>query len=55
MLVTSRFYAMVDGFALGLSTLVMGWSHQYEEVLEMFDCTDDALDFSRPRMSCCPW
>jgi colanic acid/amylovoran biosynthesis protein len=24
-------------------TLVLGWSHKYEEVLEMFECADDAV------------
>lgn len=46
LLITSRFHAMVAGLALGVPTLVMGWSHKYEEVLEMFGCADYAVDFS---------
>lgn len=34
--VTSRFHAMVSGLATGTPTLVIGWSHKYQEVLEMF-------------------
>ena len=42
--VTSRFHAMVAGLALGIPTIVMGWSHKYEEVLEMFGCAEHAID-----------
>lgn len=45
LLVTSRFHAMVAALALGVPPLVVGWSHKYEEVLEMFGCQDDAIDF----------
>ncbi len=34
--VTSRFHAMVSGLAMATPTLVIGWSHKYVEVLEMF-------------------
>jgi colanic acid/amylovoran biosynthesis protein len=46
LLVTSRFHAMVAALALGVPPLVMGWSHKYQEVLEMFGCHADAVDFS---------
>ena len=46
LLITSRFHAMVAALALGVPPLVMGWSHKYEEVLEMFGCEGDAVDFS---------
>jgi colanic acid/amylovoran biosynthesis protein len=46
LLITSRFHAMVAALALGVPPLVMGWSHKYEEVLEMFGCEADAVDFS---------
>ncbi|NEE01224.1 polysaccharide pyruvyl transferase family protein [Phytoactinopolyspora halotolerans] len=46
LLVTSRFHAMVAGLALCVPTLVMGWSHKYEEILEMFGCDEHAVDFS---------
>ncbi|MGC0142059.1 polysaccharide pyruvyl transferase family protein [Pseudactinotalea sp. Z1732] len=34
--VASRFHAMVSALAMGVPTLVIGWSHKYREVLEMF-------------------
>lgn len=46
LLVTSRFHAMVAGLSVGTPTFVIGWSHKYEEVLEMFGCQDDAIDFA---------
>jgi polysaccharide pyruvyl transferase WcaK-like protein len=46
LLVTSRFHAMVAALALGVPPLVMGWSHKYQEVLEMFGCESAAVDFS---------
>lgn len=49
LLVTSRFHAMVAGLALGVPTFVVGWSHKYEEVLELFGCQDDAIDFAAMR------
>ncbi|WP_226638526.1 polysaccharide pyruvyl transferase family protein, partial [Novosphingobium profundi] len=41
--VTSRFHAMVSGLATGTPTLVLGWSHKYVEVLEMFGAEDFAI------------
>ncbi len=35
-LVSSRFHAMVAALSLGTPTLVLGWSHKYEEVMAMF-------------------
>ena len=46
LVVTSRFHAMVAGLALGVPTVVMGWSHKYEEILEMFGCAEHAIDFA---------
>jgi colanic acid/amylovoran biosynthesis protein len=46
LLITSRFHAMVAALALGVPPLVMGWSHKYEEVLEMFGCQRHSIDFS---------
>ncbi len=34
--VASRFHAMVSSLATGVPTLVIGWSHKYREVLDMF-------------------
>lgn len=35
-LISSRFHAMVAALSLGTPTLVLGWSHKYQEVMEMF-------------------
>lgn len=34
--VASRFHAMISALATGVPVLVLGWSHKYQEVLEMF-------------------
>ncbi|WP_430868061.1 polysaccharide pyruvyl transferase family protein [Demequina aurantiaca] len=41
--VASRFHAMVSSLATGVPTLVLGWSHKYREVLDMFDLASWAL------------
>jgi colanic acid/amylovoran biosynthesis protein len=41
--VASRFHAMVSALATGVPTVVIGWSHKYREVLEMFDLKKWAL------------
>lgn len=41
--VASRFHAMVSSLATGVPTLVIGWSHKYREVLDMFGLADWAL------------
>ncbi|WP_061961336.1 polysaccharide pyruvyl transferase family protein [Demequina flava] len=38
--VASRFHAMVSSLAMGVPTLVLGWSHKYREVLDMFGLAD---------------
>lgn len=35
--VASRFHAMISSLSMEVPTLVLGWSHKYKEVLEMFD------------------
>jgi colanic acid/amylovoran biosynthesis protein len=45
-LVASRFHAMVSGLAMGVPSLLVGWSHKYLEVLEQFELQDYALDYS---------
>lgn len=45
-LVTSRFHAMVSALAVATPPLVIGWSHKYEEVLELFELRDLALPYS---------
>jgi colanic acid/amylovoran biosynthesis protein len=41
--VASRFHAMVSSLAMSVPTLVIGWSHKYKEVLEMFGLEDWAF------------
>jgi polysaccharide pyruvyl transferase WcaK-like protein len=43
-LVTSRFHAMISGLATATPTIVLGWSHKYREVLDLFDATQYGLD-----------
>jgi len=40
----SRFHAMVSSLVKGVPTLVVGWSHKYLEVLEMFDLGEWIID-----------
>lgn len=44
-LVASRFHAMIAGLAQGIPTMVLGWSHKYREILEMFGVADWAYDY----------
>jgi colanic acid/amylovoran biosynthesis protein len=46
--VASRFHAMVSSLAMSVPTLVIGWSHKYKEVLEMFDL--DAWAFGHDKL-----
>lgn len=41
--VASRFHAMVSALAMAVPTIVIGWSHKYREVLEMFDAEEWAF------------
>lgn len=41
--VASRFHAMVSSLAMGVPTLVLGWSHKYREVLDMFGMSQWAM------------
>lgn len=41
--VASRFHAMVSALAMGVPVLVLGWSHKYREVLDMFSLAEWAL------------
>ena len=43
-LVTSRFHAMISGLATATPTIVLGWSHKYREVLNLFGATEYGLD-----------
>jgi polysaccharide pyruvyl transferase WcaK-like protein len=44
MLVTSRFHAMISGLATATPTIVLGWSHKYREVLDLFGASEYGLD-----------
>jgi polysaccharide pyruvyl transferase WcaK-like protein len=46
-LVTSRFHAMVSALAVATPPLVIGWSHKYEEVLELFELSDLAMPYAK--------
>jgi colanic acid/amylovoran biosynthesis protein len=43
--VTSRFHSMVSSLALGIPTLVIGWSHKYVETMEDFGMQRFVVDF----------
>ncbi len=43
--VTSRFHAMVSSLSVAVPCLVIGWSHKYQEVLEMFTLEKWAIGF----------
>lgn len=45
-LVASRFHAMIGALEKGVPTLLLGWSHKYKEVLDMFGLGEYAMDFS---------
>lgn len=47
LVVTSRFHCMISALALGVPVYVIGWSHKYQEVLRMFNCEENAIDFSK--------
>ena len=41
--VASRFHAMISSLAMSVPTLVIGWSHKYKEVLDMFGLAEWAF------------
>lgn len=41
--VASRFHAMISSLAMKVPTLVIGWSHKYKEVLDMFGLAEWAF------------
>lgn len=43
---TSRFHAMVSALAVATPCLVIGWSHKYQEVLEMFDLAEWTMPYA---------
>lgn len=44
--VTSRFHAMVGALAAGTPVMVLGWSHKYLEVMELFAQEDMVMDYA---------
>lgn len=47
LLIASRFHAMVSGLAMGVPTMLVGWSHKYVEVLEDFGLEGYAIDYAQ--------
>lgn len=45
-LVASRFHAMIGALEKGVPVLLVGWSHKYREVLDMFGLGGYAADYS---------
>lgn len=46
-LVASRFHSMIGALQKQVPTLLVGWSHKYQEVLDMFELGQYAIDFSK--------
>lgn len=46
-LVASRFHAMIGALNKRVPVLLIGWSHKYQEVLDMFGLGQYAIDFSQ--------
>jgi len=46
LLITSRYHAMISGLALSVPTIVIGWSHKYQETMASFGLSDYALSIS---------
>ncbi len=45
-LIASRFHAMIGALEKEVPTLLIGWSHKYKEVLDMFELGEYAEDYS---------
>lgn len=46
-LIASRFHSMIGSLEQKVPVLLIGWSHKYQEVLDMFDLGEYAIDFSK--------
>lgn len=46
-LIASRFHAMIGALEKQVPVLLIGWSHKYQEVLDMFNLGQYAIDFSK--------
>jgi len=51
MLIGSRFHALIAALERGKPVLLIGWSHKYKEVLDMFGLGDWAVDYSHMTQS----
>jgi colanic acid/amylovoran biosynthesis protein len=45
-IITSRFHGMVAGLSLSVPTIVIGWSHKYQETLADFDLNHLSIDYN---------
>ncbi len=45
--VSCRFHAMISSLSMAVPTLVLGWSHKYGEILDLFDQGEFCLDNSQ--------
>lgn len=43
--ISSRFHSMISSLTTNVPTLLIGWSHKYYEVLEMFELGKFAIDY----------
>ncbi len=50
-LVASRFHTMIGALEKKVPVLLVGWSHKYQEVLDMFKLGEYAIDFSKLEVS----
>ena len=44
-LFASRFHAMISSLSVGVPVIILGWSHKYREVLDLFDLPDCFITF----------
>lgn len=47
MLIASRFHAMISSLYKGVPVFLIGWSHKYKEVLDMFGLGNYAADYKQ--------
>ena len=45
LVISSRFHAMISALSLGIPVFIIGWSHKYQEVLQMFGLEANQADF----------
>jgi polysaccharide pyruvyl transferase WcaK-like protein len=44
-LVGSRFHSMIAALSTGVPILVIGWSHKYNEILDLFEMGEFIVDY----------